>query len=98
PPLPHEFQGVPHGTVRVHAYPSKSLGRRRGLVVYTPPDYEKNPSARYPVLYLFHGAGDNEQTWSVLGRAPWILDNILAQAKLKPILVVLRAAHTRPPG
>ena len=57
PPRLHEFQDVPHGTVRIHEYLSRSLGKRRGLYVYTPPGYDKDPGSRYPVLYLFHGIG-----------------------------------------
>jgi enterochelin esterase-like enzyme len=88
---------VPHGTVRLHSYQSRSLGRRRGLQVYTPPEYEKDTRARYPVLYLFHGSGDNEATWTVLGRAHLIMDNLLAQGKAKPMIVVMPDGHAAPP-
>jgi enterochelin esterase family protein len=99
PPRLSEFQDAPHGTVRIHWYQSHSLGRRRGLYVYTPPDYDRNSRTRYPVLYLFHGAGDNEATWTVEGRAPMILDNLLAQAKVKPMIVVMPDGHAAPfPG
>jgi enterochelin esterase family protein len=97
PPSLHEFQDVPHGTVRVHAYRSQSLGKRRGLYVYTPPGYDKDPGARYPVLYLLHGSGDNEATWSVFGRAQWITDNLLAQGKAKPLVIVMPDGHAAPP-
>src|SRR5262249_18348599 len=77
PPRLSESQDVPHGTVRLHAYRSRALdGRKRGLVVYTPPGYDKETGSRYPVLYLFHGAGDNEATWTALGRAHLIADNL----------------------
>ena len=92
PPLLHEFQDVPHGTVRSHSYSSKSLGRLRHLRVYTPPGYDEGRS-RYPVLYLFHGSGDNEGTWTVLGRAHWILDNLIAQKKAKPMVIVMTDGH-----
>jgi enterochelin esterase family protein len=101
PPRLHEFTAVPHGTVRMHWYQSKSLGRRRGLFVYTPPGYERNTRNRYPVLYLFHGAGDNEATWTALGRAHLIVDNLLAQGRAKPLLIVMpdgHAAPASPPG
>ncbi|HKS36111.1 MAG TPA: alpha/beta hydrolase-fold protein [Verrucomicrobiae bacterium] len=91
-PLLHEFQDVPHGTVRSHSYHSKSLGRLRHLRVYTPPGYDEGRS-RYPVLYLFHGSGDNEGTWTVLGRAHWILDNLIAQKKAKPMIIVMTDGH-----
>jgi enterochelin esterase family protein len=97
PPLIHEFRDVPHGTVRVHEYRSRSLGRRRGLHVYTPPDYDKDPTARYPVLYLFHGSGDNEATWTSIGRAQCIVDNLLAQGKARPLVIVMTDGHAAPP-
>jgi enterochelin esterase family protein len=93
PPRIHEFQDVPHGTVRVHEYRSRALGRRRGLHVYTPPDYDRDAQARYPVLYLVHGAGDNDATWTVFGHAHLILDNLLAQRKVKPMIVVMPDGH-----
>ena len=94
PPRPHDFVAdVPHGTVRSHWYQSKSLNKRRGLVVYTPPDYDQRADERYPVLYLFHGSGDNEQTWTVLGRAHLILDNLIAAGKARPMVVVMTDGH-----
>jgi enterochelin esterase-like enzyme len=92
PPLLHEFQDVAHGTVRSHTYRSAALGRLRRLHVYTPPDYDRD-RARFPVLYLFHGAGDNDATWTAGGRAHWILDNLIAQGKAKPMLVVMTDGH-----
>lgn len=97
PPRLYEFQDVPHGTVRLHTYSSRSLGRKRGLYVYTPPDYDRGMT-RYPVLYLFHGSGDNEATWTALGRAHLILDNLLAQGKVRPMVVVMPDGHAVPPG
>ena len=96
PPLLHDFQAVAHGTVRVHAYDSKALSVRRSLHVYTPPDYDKKTDARYPVLYLFHGSGDNDGTWSILGRAQWIEDNLIAQGKAKPMIIVMPDGHATP--
>ena len=93
PPLIHEFNpDVPHGTVREHWYQSKSLGKQRSLHVYTPPGYDTS-RAKLPVLYLFHGAGDNDATWTVLGRAHVILDNLLAQKKAQPMVVVMTDGH-----
>jgi enterochelin esterase family protein len=92
---------VPHGTVRIHEYRSRSLGRQRGLQVYTPPGYDQESAVRYPVLYLFHGSGDNEATWVALGRAHLIVDNLIAQGKAKPLVIVMpdgHAAAPRPPG
>jgi enterochelin esterase family protein len=93
PPRIHEFNpDVPHGTVREHWYQSKSLNTRRSLHVYTPPGYDKSRKD-YPVLYLFHGAGDNDATWTALGRAQVILDNLLAQKKVVPMIVVMTDGH-----
>jgi enterochelin esterase-like enzyme len=93
PPLIHEFNAsVPHGTVRSHWYQSKALGVRRGLHVYTPPGYDKSRKD-FPVLYLFHGSGDNDATWTALGRAQVILDNLLAQKKAVPMIIVMTDGH-----
>jgi enterochelin esterase-like enzyme len=98
PPLLHDFQDVPHGTIRLHAYFSKSLGRLRELAVYTPPDYDRKPRSRYPVLFLQHGNGDNQATWTVHGKAHWIFDNLIAQGKARPMVVVMMDGHAAPPG
>jgi enterochelin esterase-like enzyme len=97
PPLLSDYQDVPHGTVRVHQYRSRSLNKRRGLYVYTPPGYDKDPSARYPVLYLLHGSGDNEATWASFGHANLIVDNLLAQGKAKPQVIVMPDGHAATP-
>ncbi len=98
PPLTHDFQDVPHGRVSLHWYASKSLGRRRPLQVYTPPGYDAAPSSRYPTLYLFHGSGDNEATWVAHGHAHWILDNLIAQQRAQPMVVVMLDGHAASPG
>lgn len=94
-----QVRSAPHGTVQTHTYKSKSLGTERKVVVYTPPDYEKS-SSRYPVLYLLHGAGSNETSWTERGRAHVILDNLIADGKLKPLVVVMPFgyAFARAPG
>lgn len=97
PPLVFDFQDVPHGVVRSHTYRSKSLGRLRGLSVYTPPGYDKS-RARFPTLYLQHGSGDNQDTWTVHGKAHWILDNLIAQGRAKPMVVVMMDGHAASPG
>lgn len=80
---------VPHGTVSKVWYPSPNLGmERRRMTVYTPAGYEDG-TERYPVLYLLHGAGGDENAWSELGRAVQILDNLIAQGKAKPMIVVM---------
>ncbi len=100
PPLIHEFNpSVPHGVVREHLYSSKALGMVRSLHVYTPPGYDKTRKD-FPVLYLLHGSGDNDATWSSLGRANVILDNLLAAKKARPMIVVMTDGHAfiTPPG
>ncbi len=80
---------VPHGTVHVNYYNSKRFGGALRMVyVYTPPGYESS-TARYPAMYLMHGAGGNESSWFTAGRANIILDNLIAEAKAKPMIVVM---------
>lgn len=96
PPLVHDFQNVPHGTVHQHDYWSKSLDRLRHVVVYTPASYDKG--GKFPVLYLQHGSGDNHLTWTAHGKAHWILDNLIAQGRAKPMVVVMMDGHAAAPG
>ncbi|MDB6109435.1 MAG: Carbohydrate acetyl esterase/feruloyl esterase [Pedosphaera sp.] len=98
PPLLYDFQDVPHGVVHQHTYFSKSLGRPRELVVYTPPGYDQHPRTRYPTLYLQHGSGDNQATWVAHGKAHWILDNLIAQGRAKPMVLVMADGHAVAPG
>jgi len=89
-----ETRDVPHGTVGAVSYVAKSLNSaRREMYVYTPPGYEKG-SARYPVLYLIHGGGDTAISWSTVGRANHILDNLLAEKKAVPMIVVMPSGWT----
>jgi enterochelin esterase-like enzyme len=81
-------QEVPHGDVRQVWYRSTTLGTQRRMHVYTPPGYDHSQE-RYPVLYLLHGGGDEDSGWSTIGRAGFILDNLLAEQKAKPMLVVM---------
>ena len=78
---------VPHGNVSKVWYPSPTLKTLRRMTVYTPADYDKG--GRYPVLYLLHGAGGDEEAWTTLGRAAQILDNLIAEGKVKPMIVVM---------
>ena len=84
----YRVQDVPHGTVASRWYDAKELGFDRKLSVYTPPGYESS-TTEYPVLYLLHGAGGDEEAWLSLGRAAQILDNLIAQGKAEPMLVVM---------
>jgi enterochelin esterase-like enzyme len=94
-----QVRSVAHGTVQPVTYKSTALGTDRRMLVYTPPDYQKS-SARYPVLYLLHGAGSDENSWTERGRAHVILDNLIADGKLKPLVVVMPFgfAMARAPG
>jgi len=84
-----DFKDVPHGTINIVWYPSPTLKEaRRRMYVYTPPGYEASRT-RYPVLYLLHGGGGDEDAWVTMGRANVILDNLLAQGKAKPMIVVM---------
>lgn len=92
-----ETRSVPHGEVRIVWYDSPTLGCARSMRVYTPPEYDVSDEA-YPVLYLIHGGGDDDRAWSTIGRAGFIMDNMLAADKVKPMIVVMPNGHTRPPG
>lgn len=93
PPLLHDFQAVPHGAVRLHTYHSKALARIRELAVYTPPGYDRRSETRFPTLYLQHGAGDNHATWTVHGKAHWIMDNLIDQKRAQPMVIVMMDGH-----
>lgn len=80
---------VPHGDIRAHYYFAKTTSKIRRCFVYTPPDYDTNLTARYPVLYLQHGMGEDARGWSDQGRTGFILDNLIAEGKAKPMLVVM---------
>ncbi len=88
-PQCYETQNVPHGLLHRHRYFVKDINRTRSFIVYTPADYAANATARYPVLYLLHGSGDNEEGWTAVGRAHDILDNLLAAKKAVPMLIVM---------
>ncbi len=90
-----DTQDVPHGAVCEVTYWSSVLKRFRRLHVYTPPGYESSES-RYPIFYLLHGAFDSDDSWSSVGRAGFILDNLIAAGKAKPMVVVMPHGHTGP--
>ncbi|MCX2585319.1 esterase [Pedobacter sp. MR22-3] len=79
---------VPHGTVAKRWYNSPGNGIERRVTIYTPPGYETGKT-KYPVLYLLHGMGGDEEAWAALGRTPQILDNLIAAGKAKPMIVVM---------
>jgi enterochelin esterase family protein len=93
-PRHDEWRDVPHGTVTAHWYASAPAGgARRRVHVYTPPGYSKEKDRRYPVLFLLHGSGDNDSHWSVLGRANVVADNLAADGKCRPMVIVMPDGH-----
>ena len=90
-----DVASVPHGAVAQVTYYSTTLKRFRRMHVYTPPGYEKG-EGKYPVFYLLHGAFDCDASWSTVGRAGFILDNLIAAGKAKPMIVAMPAGHTGP--
>ena len=83
----YSVNNVPHGNVNRVWYDSPTLGTKRRMTIYTPPTYEEG--GKYPVLYLLHGAGGDEEAWPALGRQAQILDNLIAEGKAKPMIVVM---------
>ena len=92
-----DTKNVPHGAVAAVTYYSTALKKFRRMHVYTPPGYEMG-KGKFPVFYLLHGAGDCDEAWSSVGRAGFILDNLIAAGKAKPMVVVMPAGHTGPFG
>jgi enterochelin esterase family protein len=89
----YDAREVPHGTVHVHWYHSAITGAARRMHVYTPPGYEEAAASRYPVLYLLHGAGDDDEGWIRSGRANFILDNLIAEDRARPMVVAMPDGH-----
>lgn len=84
----YTVKNVPHGVLSKVWYPSPTLEKSRRMYVYTPPGYAES-TEKYPVFYLLHGAGGDEDAWTTLGRTPYILDNLIAEGKAKPMIVVM---------
>jgi enterochelin esterase family protein len=87
-----DTKDVPHGSIAEVTYKSTALGRFRRMHVYTPPGYEGSRD-RYPVFYLLHGAGDSDDSWTTVGRAGFIVDNLIAARQARPMVVVMPAGH-----
>ena len=94
----YDAKNVPHGEIREHLYFSKTTGAWRRIFVYTPPDYDQNPKTRYPVLYLQHGGGEDERGWVIQGRVNLIMDNLIAEKKAKPMIIVMEKGYATRPG
>ncbi len=92
----YSAKDVPHGEIRERWYFSKTTGAWRRIFVYTPPDYDNGSKTRYPVLYLQHGGGEDERGWVIQGRVNFIMDNLIAEKKAKPMIIVMeRGAATK---
>jgi enterochelin esterase-like enzyme len=91
-------KNVPHGQVRMFWYDSKLTQQWRRVYLYLPPDYDAHPERRYPVLYLRHGGGEDVTSWVEVGHANFILDNLIAAGKTKPMIVVMETAYATLPG
>jgi len=96
PSEPWEETDVPHGTVRHRFYRSKILNGESDFYVYTPPNFDVKAISTYPVLYLLHGYSDMANAWTVMGRANFILDNLIAQGKARPMIVVMPLGYGAP--
>ena len=90
----YALKDVPHGKVQQILFPSKSTNTSRRAFVYTPASYDKDKSKRYPVLYLQHGWGEDETAWSNQGHANLIMDNMIAEGKIKPFIIVMTYGMT----
>ena len=94
----YDLKNVPHGNVLIKNYFSKTINAWRHIFVYTPPGYETNITKSYPVLYLQHGGGEDERVWIEMGRTNLILDNLIAEGKSKPFIVVMETSAAYKPG
>lgn len=94
----YQLKDVPHGDVLIQNYFSKTTNAWRKIYIYLPPDYNKNTSVRYPVLYLQHGGGEDQRVWTEMGRTNLILDNLLSEGKAKPFIVVMETSAANKPG
>ena len=90
----YALKDVPHGKVEQILFPSKSTNTIRRAFVYTPPNYDKDQATRYPVLYLQHGWGEDETAWTNQGHASLIMDNLIAEGKIKPFIIVMTYGMT----
>ena len=93
PPRAYEQTDVPHGAVHKHIYDSNSAKHERGVYIYTPPGYDVKSDKDYPVVFLLHGYGDDESAWIEVGRANFIADNLIAQNKIQPAVIVMPYGH-----
>lgn len=98
PPMPWEMRDVPHGQITTITYRSTAVGDQRRVTVYTPPGYQPDQADKLPVLYLLHGVGELESSWVQYGRANLIADSLLADGRMKPMIIVMPKGHAYKPG
>lgn len=94
----YTIRDVPHGDIRHKHYFSNITGTWRSINIYTPPGYDNSGNEQYPVLYIQHGGGEDERGWAVQGKTAIILDNLIAEGKAKPMLVVIPNGNVSRPG
>ena len=94
----YTVKNVPHGDIRTKWYFSKTTGEWRKIYIYCPPGYDNNQNIKYPVLYIQHGGGEDQRGWAVQGMTDIILDNLIAEGKAKPMIVVMETSAARKPG
>jgi enterochelin esterase-like enzyme len=94
----YTVKNVPHGDIRSKWYFSNTTGKWRRTIVYCPPGYDNNIKEKYPVLYLQHGSGEDERGWGIQGKADIIMDNLIAESKAKPMLIVMDQGYADRPG
>ena len=87
------LQDVPHGDVNFEIYPSSVTGKMKAAFVYTPPKYDEEPDERYPVFYVQHGGGESEPAWVWLGKINYIADNLIAQGKIRKMIIVMTTGY-----
>jgi enterochelin esterase-like enzyme len=95
-PLIHSLQNVPHGKISYRWYLSSTLNTTRRLLVYTPPGFSHESKKKYPVLYLIHGGSDIDETWTKVGHANFIADNLIAKGQAIPMIIVMPYGNVRP--
>lgn len=96
PPLLTEQQSVPHGTAHHEVYRSSTTKGERSVIVYTPPGYDAASDKTYPLVVLCHGFGDDQTAWTEVGRCHWIVDNLIHQGKIEPMIIAMPHGHPIP--
>jgi enterochelin esterase-like enzyme len=94
----YSVKNVPHGDIRAKNYFSKTTGEWRKIYIYCPPGYDNDLKKRFPVLYIMHGGGEDQRGWAVQGMTDNILDNLIAEGKAKPMIIVMESSAARKPG